>query len=210
MKKYLTHIKIKNYDYITRAFVVSVFIIGGVWGSYVPRALASVDIWATTFLASPSSDMFTYSTGSNVSSYFVGFQPSGANDGFVGYATSDNVWLDLFNHQTTGKNAIVEYNHILDATCNSSDLATCLASAGFIRVQYVCLTSNTDCVGGGGGGGITEGIQPSGTVWALSALSIIGVMIFVYFAIFWIMIFAIFWGIAHFYQVIYRFLTFTL
>lgn len=48
----------------------------------------------------------------------------------------------------------------------------------------------------------------SGAVWAMSALSIVMVVIFVYFLIFFSMMLAIFLPVAYFWRVVFKFLNF--
>lgn len=49
---------------------------------------------------------------------------------------------------------------------------------------------------------------PSGVVWAMSALSIMMLIIFVYFAIFFMMLYIIAWGIIQVLRPIFRLITY--
>lgn len=64
---------------------------------------------------------------------------------------------------------------------------------------------------GGGGGGdtpTTTPVMPVGAIWAMSALSIFTLIEFVYFAIFFMMMYAIAWGIIQVFRPIFRIITY--
>ncbi len=51
-------------------------------------------------------------------------------------------------------------------------------------------------------------IEPSGVVWALSALSIMMVVITVYFIIFWMILYVIAWGIIQVFKPILKIMSY--
>ncbi len=53
-------------------------------------------------------------------------------------------------------------------------------------------------------------LDPNGIVWALSGLSIMVVVVFFYFAIFWLFMYMVFFGVAEVCRAIFKIIDFTL
>lgn len=51
-------------------------------------------------------------------------------------------------------------------------------------------------------------IDPSAGVYAITALGIMTMVAAAYFAVFWFIVYSIFWGLTYFYKVVFDFLTY--